>query len=178
MGLRAQPFGRLQDAGRVVQSVAMEQGSRLRLAPRPSRIGCTAVAIACALASALLATLPLPPMGYVPCVVVILAVLVSGLWRCTGRGVPALLHVGIDRRITVTDRNGRSRAGAILDDSYVGPWLTTIVWRWDESPWWHFANAIVVLPDMLPRESFRRLRVVLRYGRPVAAGAMSGEEAG
>jgi len=112
----------------------------------------------------------------VPCAVVILAVLVSGLWRCTGRGVPALLHVGIDRRITVTDRNGRSRAGAILDDSYVGPWLTTIVWRRDGLPWWRPASAIVVLPDMLPAEDARRLRVALRYGRPAARDAMSDDE--
>ena len=40
----------------------------------------------------------------------VLAVLAAGLWRCTGRGVPALLHVGLDRRITVTGRDGRSRA--------------------------------------------------------------------
>jgi hypothetical protein len=91
--------------------------------------------------------------------------------------VPALLHVGIDRRITVTGRNGRSRAGVILDDSYVGAWLTTIVWRWDGMPWWHPARAIVVLPDTLPRDEFRRLRVVLRYGQPVA-GETSSEEAG
>ena len=103
--------------------------------------------------------------------------LISGCWCCTGRGLPALLDVGIDRRITVTDCSGRSRAGAILDDSYVGAWLTTIVWRWDESPWWRPATAIVVLPDMLPRDSFRQLRVVLRYGRPAVAGATSGEEA-
>jgi len=155
----------------------MEQGPRLRLTPRPSRIGCAAVAIGCVLASVLLALLPLPLAGYAPCALVILAVLISGCWRCTGRGLPALLHVGIDRRITVTDCNGRSRAGAILDDSYVGAWLTTIVWRWDESPWWRPATAIVVLPDMLPRDSFRRLRVVLRYGRPAVAGATSEEEA-
>ena len=155
----------------------MEQGPRLRLTPRPSRIGCAAVSIGCVFASVLLALLPLPPAGYVPCALVILAVLISGCWRCTGRGLPALLHVGIDRRITVTDCNGRSRAGAILDDSYVGAWLTTIVWRGDELPWWRPATAIVVLPDMLPRDSFRRLRVVLRYGRPVVARGTSEEEA-
>ncbi len=77
----------------------------------------------------------------------------------------------------MTDCDGRSRAGAILDDSYVGAWLTTIVWRQDGQPWWRPATAIVVLPDMLPRDEFRRLRVVLRYGRPVDAGATSEEDA-
>lgn len=103
------------------------------------------------------------------------AVLVSSLWQCTGRGVPALLHVGLDRRITVTGSDGRSQSGAILDDSYVGPWLTVIVWRADGLRWWRPARAVIVLPDTLLPEDFRRLRVVLRYGR--AAGT-SGEDAG
>jgi hypothetical protein len=102
-------------------------------------------------------------------------VLVSSLWRCTGRGVPALLHVGIDRRLTVTGSDGRSRSGAILDDTYVGAWLTVIVWQADGLPWWRPAETVVVVTDTLPREDFRRLRVVLRYGRAVTT---SGEEAG
>ncbi len=157
---------------------AMKPAPRLRLEPRPSRIGCAFVAATCAMTAVLIGWLPLPIAAVVPASAVVLAVLFSGLWRCTGRGVPALLHVGIDRRITVTGRDGRSRAGTILDDSCVGPWLTTIVWRADGTPWWRPARAIVVLPDTLPEDEFRRLRVVLRYGRPVAAGETSGEEAG
>jgi hypothetical protein len=49
--------------------------------------------------------------------------------------MPALLHVGIDRRVAVTDRTGRSREGAILDASYVGSSLTTLVWRADGDRW-------------------------------------------
>ena len=150
---------------------------RLRLEPRPSRIGCAIVVTASAITSTLLAWLPLPIVAMVPGLAAVLVVLVSGLWRCTGRGVPALLHVGIDRRIAVTDCDGRSREGVILDDSYVGPCLTTIIWRWDGMPWWRPARAIVVLPDTLAADEFRRLRVALRYGRPVT-GASSGEEAG
>ncbi len=150
---------------------------RLRLEPRPSRIGCAIAVTASAITSTLLAWLPLPIVAMVAAIVAVLAVFVSGLWRCTGRGVPALLHVGIDRRIAVTDRDGRSREGVILDDSCVGPCLTTIVWRWDGMPWWRPARAIVVLPDTLPADDFRRLRVALRYGRP-ATGATNGEEAG
>ena len=156
----------------------MKPPPRLRLEPRPSRIGCAWVAAGCAMTSILLGLLPLPMVAVLPAAAAIVAVLASGLWRCTGRGVPALLHVGIDRRITVTDCDGRSRTGVILDDSYVGAWLTTVVWRWDGMPWWRPAHAIVVLPDTLPRDEFRRLRVVLRYGRPVATGETSGEEAG
>jgi len=157
---------------------AMKPAPRLRLEPHPSRIGCAFVASTCAMTAVLIGWLPLPIAAAVPASAVVLAVLFSGLWRCTGRGVPALLHVGIDRRITVTGRDGRSRAGTILDDSYVGAWLTTIVWRADGMSWWRPARAIVVLPDTLPEDEFRRLRVVLRYGRPATVGETRGEEAG
>jgi hypothetical protein len=157
---------------------AMKPAPRLRLEPRPSRIGCAFVASTCAMTAILIGWLPLPIVAAVPASVGVLAVLFSGLRRCAGRAVPALLHVGIDRRITVTGRDGRSRAGTILDDSCVGAWLTTIVWRADGTPWWRRACAIVVLPDTLPEDDFRQLRVVLRYGRPAAVGATSGEEAG
>jgi hypothetical protein len=46
--------------------------------------------------------------------------------------------------------------------TYVGAWVTTIVWRPDGARW---SRAILVLPDMLPAEDFRRLRVMLRYAR-------------
>ena len=155
----------------------MHLPQRLRLAPRPSRIGCAAVSSACAFAAVLLAALPLPLVLLLPCAAVILVVLVKGLWRCTGRGVPALMHVGMDRRITVTALDGRSRAGTILDDSFVGTWLTTIVWQPDGMPLWRPAPAIVVFPDMLAPEEFRRLRVALRYGRPRGAVAAREDEA-
>ena len=150
---------------------------RLRLAPRPSRIGCVYLLLSCVLTSALLAALPLPWTVMLPCAAAVVGVLVGGLWRCTGRGVPALLHVGNDRRITVTDYDGRSHAGTILDDSFVGAWLTTIVWRRDGLPWWRPAPAIVVLPDMLSPDEFRRLRVVLRYGRLATRAAVSDDDA-
>jgi hypothetical protein len=135
------------------------------------------VSALCVLTSGLLAALPLPVPALVPCVVAVAGVLVRGLYRCTGRGVPALIHVGTDRRITVTDYEGRSNAGTILEDTFVGAWLTTIVWRRDGLPWWLPAPTIVVLPDMLTCEEFRRLRVALRYGRPKARGSTSDDDA-
>ena len=147
----------------------MKLPPRLRLDPRSSRIGCILLLAACAMTSILLGLLPLPVAALVAGAIAIVVVLARGLWRCTGRGVPALLHIGIDRRITVTDREGHSREGSILDDSYVGAWLTTIVWCADGERWWHPAHTILVLPDTLPRDEFRRLRVVLRYGRPAEA---------
>ena len=157
---------------------ARAAGARLRLAPRPSRLGCVWVSALCTVSSVLLVALPLPWTACLPCAVVILVVFVRGLWYCTGRGVPALMHVGNDRRMTVTDCEGRSHSGRILDDSFVGAWLTTIVWRRDGQPWWHAATAVVVLPDMLPADDLRRLRVALRYGSPATRGTTSDVDAG
>lgn len=155
----------------------MQPAPRLRFAPRPSRIGCVWVSALCVVSVVLVTALPLPLTARMACAAAIFAVFVRGLWRCTGRGVPALMHVGNDRRITVTDYEGRSHAGTILDDSYVSAFLTTIVWRCDGFPWWRTAPVIVVLPDMLSREEFRRLRVALRYGRPITLGTTSEEDA-
>ena len=156
----------------------MRSPPRLRLEPRPSRIACVAIVAGCAGTATLVALLRLPVAATLGCTVILAAVLASGLSRCVGRGVPALLHVGIDRRIAVTDRTGRSNAGAILDDSYVGPTLTTLLWRADGDPWWRPARAILILPDTLSPDEFRRLRVVLRYGRAPGNAVTSGVEAG
>jgi len=157
---------------------AMQTPPRLRLEPRPSRIGRIAVLGGCAATAILVAWLPLPICVAAAGIAMVVGATLRALWRCSGRGVPALLHVGLDRRLTVTDREGRSRAGAILDDSYVGERLTTIVWRPDGAPWWRPAHAILVLPDTLPRDELRRLRVFLRYGRPPRAEATSAVDAG
>jgi hypothetical protein len=136
-----------------------------------------AIIAAGTLTSLLLACLPLPMAVRGVAAVAVVAVLAPALRRCAGRGVPAILDVGLDRRIAVTDRAGRSRSGSILDDSYVGACLTAIAWRADREPWWRPAHAILVLPDSLPRDDFRRLRVVLRYGRPAYGADTSGEDA-
>ena len=48
--------------------------------------------------SALVASLPLEPPMTAGALLAIAGVAVRGFWRCTGRGVPALLHVGHDRQ--------------------------------------------------------------------------------
>jgi hypothetical protein len=95
-----------------------------------------------------------------------------------GRGVPAIVHVGIDRSLTITDRQGRSRDGVVLPESYVGARLTTIVWRAQGAPWCRPSDVILVLPDTLPPDDFRRLRIFLRYGRIPVVAATSGIDAG
>jgi hypothetical protein len=156
----------------------MKPPLRLRLEPRPSRIACAAIACGCAAMTLLVLVLPLELWTTAAAILVIMAVAGRGLWRCSGRGVPAILHVGHDRRITASSRDGHSHDGSIQDDSYVGECLTTIVWRPDHAPRYERARTILILPDMLSPEDFRRLRVLLRYGRPVVAEETSGRIAG
>ena len=51
-------------------------------------------------------------------------------------------------------------AGALRDGSFVAPWLVSIRWRpagtWKD-------RSLLVAPDMLGVEDFRRLRVLLRW---------------
>ena len=156
----------------------MKQTQRLRLEPRPSRIAGAAIVIVCSATIVLIAVMSLPIAATVGCVAIVLSVAVASLRRCSGRGVPGFLYVGIDRRITVTESHGQSRSGAILDDSYVGSALTTIVWRADGDRWWRPARTMLIVADSLPPDQFRRLRVALRYGCPPGDAATSGVDAG
>ena len=54
--------------------------------------------------------------------------------------------------------------GHIAHGSFVAPWLTIIHWRPLGA---RFARTLVVLPDMIDAESFRALRVILRWAPPV-----------
>jgi hypothetical protein len=123
-------------------------------------------------------SLPVEPWMTVAALLAIVGVALSGFWRCTGHGLPALLHVGYDRRITATMRDGRSLEGSILDDSHVGAQITTIVWHADRTSRFSPARTILILRDTLPPDEFRRLRVLLRYGRRVVDEGASGRDAG
>ncbi|MEP7276173.1 MAG: protein YgfX [Betaproteobacteria bacterium] len=110
-------------------------------------------------------TLALPVDAWVhPFSALLLAAWAAFRLRSAGQGRRALRHLRIDgdRRVLVTTADGRSQRGRLLSSSCVGARLTTLVWRPDGR---RFACAGCLLPDMLPPDAFRRLRVLLRYGR-------------
>ncbi len=79
------------------------------------------------------------------------------------------LRLAADRLLVVHTADGRLTVGHVRRATYVGAALTTVVWRPDGA---RFSRSILILPDMLPPEDFRRLRVLLRYARSeVADGA-------
>jgi len=111
----------------------------------------------------LLLALPLPPEVRAAGGLGIALAGAAALRSIAGPARAARLALGLDRRLAVTRRDGRVRTGEVLGSSCVGARLTTIVWRPDGA---RFARALIVVPDAMPAEAFRRLRVVLRYGTP------------
>lgn len=116
--------------------------------------------------------LPLDPLVVGACIVAIAACTFERIYvvalRAGARAVRSFELRG-DLTVVVITGDGTACAGRVHRDSYVGARLTTIVWR----PYgrWRL-RTIVLLPDMLSADGFRRLRVLLRYGRnDIAHGA-------
>jgi hypothetical protein len=67
-----------------------------------------------------------------------------------------------NRLLVIRNGAGQLVAGHVRASSYVGARFTTLVWRPDGARW---SRSEWILPDMLATDDFRRLRVLLRYGR-------------
>jgi hypothetical protein len=141
----------------------------IRVALGPSRIAGAAVLLAFMATAALVAWMPWPHLLRAVIVLALgaYAMAVNRNWvaRSAKHAVVALV-VDIDRRITLTEASGARIEGIVQADSYVGATLTTIVVR---LPARRLLRAIAILPDMLPADDFRRLRVLLRLGRESVA---------
>lgn len=123
-------------------------------------LGLMAVATA-----AVVVALPLPPWLQSG-LIVVLALWTAEVFRRVAlrRGAQAVTEVRLStNRLIAVRRAGQALvAGHVRTTSHVGARLTTIVWRPDGARW---SRTLLLLPDMLPPEDFRRLRVLLRYAR-------------
>jgi hypothetical protein len=131
----------------------------------PSRIAGTGIGLLAVATIALTIALPLQPPLQIPLIVAVVAwsawsFHVDALHR--GRFAVTEVRLAPDLILVACMGDGRLVAGHVRAATYVGAWITTIVWRPDG---WRWSRAILVLPDMLPAEDFRRLRVMLRYAR-------------
>lgn len=131
----------------------------------PSRIALVAIGAAAAVTVLATLTLPWPAWSTTAAVAAILG-WTTDCARVVAlrRGSRAVQSVQIEAgpRIRVRFGDGTTRAGRIEPRTCVTSWITTLVWRPDGA---RFARSVLILPDMLPAETFRRMRVVLRYGR-------------
>ena len=150
---------------------------RLRIEPGPSRLFSRALAAGALATATLAASLPLPWVVRVVLVLAVALVALRAARRTLGRGLPAIVHLGLDRRLSVTMPDGRTRAGTLSCTTYVGFRLVAIVWRPDQEPGLMRGrkSTLLIVADMLPEDVFRQLRVQLRYSR--AGTATSGAAA-
>ncbi|HEY2818557.1 MAG TPA: hypothetical protein VGK44_15665 [Casimicrobiaceae bacterium] len=113
----------------------------------------------------ILVLLPIHPVAIVAGVVALAAWSANRIWvigmRRGPRAVRAL-RVDGNRKVVATLMSGEVLTGHVQDASYVGAIVTTLTWR---SKGTLCARSVLILPDMLPAEDFRRLRVLLRYGK-------------
>jgi toxin CptA len=137
---------------------------------------------------ALLALLPLSIALRVAIAACVASMAIEALQRVARHrgplGVRSLAVSGAGE-IVVWTAQGERREGRLRDGSFVAPWLTIVCWRacaqrperaqrFDPmdrldraqrfNPIERLDRTVLILPDMLDRESFRRLRVRLRWG--------------
>ena len=137
----------------------------LRVAFRPSRIATCALAGLAAFAIVLLVIMPAPAWTDALAALVLIGWAVHRIRQHGLRSAPSAiveLMVREDRTIVVRRKDGRWQAGRVLDTSHVHPAFTSIVWRPDGA---RLARSVPIVADMLDANDFRRLRVMLRYGR-------------
>lgn len=136
-------------------------GSPLRIELRPSRLLQGAILGIHGGAALLVLTLPLP-LPLLPLLLLCLAAVAGAIVHLRrsrhGRDSHAVraLYLAADGRWTLVTHQGESVDGSLRADSYLHPWLTVLNFSGPRP------RTIVLLPDSLDRDVFRRLRVRLR----------------
>lgn len=135
----------------------------------PSRLAGACIGIATLATLTIVLLLPLAPWQHAASCAVVLAWSWLAFERIAARRTPdAVIEVRVahDLLIVVMRRDGRLVAGRVKPSTCVSAALTSIVWRRNGA---YLSRTILVLPDMLPPEDFRKLRVMLRYARSALA---------
>jgi len=130
-------------------------------------LGCSTLAAAFVVLShgATAVLLMLAPGNALVRAAAIIVIGVHALWKLRswalrlGPTAVVAVELAVDGRAVLVERAGRRREGRVQADSYVGERLTTLVVRPDGA---RVSRAIAILPDMLPAEDLRRLRLLLR----------------
>jgi toxin CptA len=126
----------------------------------------SAQAIVCAVAAATLAVILWTPMSWTAKAVLVLAVVaraVAALRRHARHEGPQGVHrlrVNLGGAAWVAGRDGVECPGRVVDGSFVAPWLTIVRWLPEGA---RLSRTVLILPDMVDAEEFRRLRVLLRW---------------
>ena len=131
----------------------------------PSRLAGACIGVVTLATLAIVLTFPILPWQHAALCAVVLVSAWVAFERIAARRTPdAVIEVRVahDLLIVVMRRDGRLVAGRVRPSTCVSAALTSIVWKRSGA---HLPRTILVLPDMLPAEDFRKLRVMLRYAR-------------
>lgn len=139
---------------------------------RPSLQLAVVIVLSHAAAAALSFTIDL----WQPCRLVLLASIAASL--AYGLYGPVLLRarnsivraVLKDDSFSIQSRGGTWHTAVLQDSSFVAPYLTILN---VQVVGWRFTRHIVILPDRMDAETFRQLRVWLRWRKEGDAGASS-----
>jgi hypothetical protein len=134
----------------------------------PSRIACVAIALIALGTFAALLTVPASPWLSLAAACALAAWAADRIHVIGRRRGPRAIHairLDGDDRIEVAFASGQVVMGTLDRDSRAGPRLTSVVWRPAGA---RRARAILIVPDMLPADDFRRLRVLMRCGGSAA----------
>ena len=143
----------------------MQKTTPIRITLGPSRLACIAQSVVAVGTVAVLSTLPIHPLILAASFAALAAWVAHRIWSIglkRGRSTIRELRVQDDHTVVATSVSGERFAGHVQDASYVGAYVTTLVLRVKGS---RRAKSVLILPDMLPADDFRRLRVLLRYAR-------------
>ena len=77
-------------------------------------------------------------------------------------GPGAIVRIAVDlaERVEARLHDGAVVARRLRDGCFVAPWLTIVRWRPDGA---RFTRTILVAPDAVDAEAYRRLRILLRW---------------
>lgn len=149
---------------------------KLRIAIGPSHLLAAVLGVAHAVALTVTVVVALPTWVKF---LIAMVLVTSGTWSilrlALQRGPSAIdeLEVEAGGRISCRTRDGRWREGQVLASSFVSPWLTVLNLRMADAA---RARHLVILPDNVEKDAFRRLRVLLRWSQPAPEEARLPEE--
>ena len=144
---------------------------------QPSRYLAATLIVAHGVAIAALFPLAFPVWAKLALACVMLFSLVYHLRRDAWLSAPSSSKVLTlkSEQVVLTTHGGEPLAGQVLRDSMVTPLITVLNILPQGA---HFARSVVILTDSLDAESFRQLRVWLKWGmQPAQGGAHRGSAA-
>ncbi|MEW6119733.1 MAG: protein YgfX [Pseudomonadota bacterium] len=97
------------------------------------------------------------------------ATLGFGVWALRRATDMPSLGIDTDGSLHAQDGTGQWLALEVLDDSFVSPALVVLRYRMETGE----RHALTLMPDSLPAEDWRQLRVSLRWGRRIRSDTSS-----